>query len=187
MKPFNSLLGETYEIVTPHYRAVAEAVSHHPPIVALNCQGEGYTINKMVKPGLKFTGKQLKVTEKYRYFITFSNGHKVSMDTPDVLVGNLLIGSTYVEPVGTSDCINYDTGEKCEIDFKARGWTTKNTNQCSAIIKDKNGKAKYEISGKYTESLEYKNLETGEKTLLWTAPDQPENSQLMYHMNRFAL
>lgn len=50
------------------------------------------------------------------------------MDTPDVLVGNLLIGSTYVEPVGTSDCINYDTGEKCEIDFKARGWTTKNTN-----------------------------------------------------------
>lgn len=37
MKPFNSLLGETYEIVTPTYRAVAEAVSHHPPVVALNC------------------------------------------------------------------------------------------------------------------------------------------------------
>lgn len=79
------------------------------------------------------------------------------------MVGNLLIGTTYVEPVGTSDCTNHDTGEKVEIDFKARGWTTKNINQCSAVVKDKNGKAKFEISGKYNESLEYKNLETGEK------------------------
>ena len=90
----------------------------------------------MVKPGLKFTGKQLKVTEKYRYFIKFSNGHTVSLDTPDVLVGNLLIGTTYVEPVGTSEIVNHDTGEKVEIEFKARGWTTKNINLCSAVIKD---------------------------------------------------
>jgi len=36
-KPFNSLLGETYELVTPTYRAISEAVSHHPPVTALNC------------------------------------------------------------------------------------------------------------------------------------------------------
>ena len=58
-KPFNSLLGETYELVTPTYRAVSEAVSHHPPVTALNCQGEGYTLNKLTHPILKFTGKQL--------------------------------------------------------------------------------------------------------------------------------
>lgn len=36
-KPFNALLGETYELVTPTYRAISEAVSHHPPVTALNC------------------------------------------------------------------------------------------------------------------------------------------------------
>jgi len=36
-KPFNPLLGETYELVTPTYRLFSEAVSHHPPIVSFNC------------------------------------------------------------------------------------------------------------------------------------------------------
>jgi hypothetical protein len=36
-KPFNPLLGETYELVSPKYRFLAELVSHHPPILAMNC------------------------------------------------------------------------------------------------------------------------------------------------------
>lgn len=36
-KPFNPLLGETYELVTPKYRFFAEQVSHHPPIQCMNC------------------------------------------------------------------------------------------------------------------------------------------------------
>jgi hypothetical protein len=36
-KPFNPLLGETYELVTPTFRYYSEMVSHHPPIIALNC------------------------------------------------------------------------------------------------------------------------------------------------------
>ena len=34
LKPFNSLLGETYEIVTSKYRMITEQVGHHPPITA---------------------------------------------------------------------------------------------------------------------------------------------------------
>ena len=36
-KPFNPLLGETFELVTDKYSFLAEQVSHHPPITALNC------------------------------------------------------------------------------------------------------------------------------------------------------
>jgi hypothetical protein len=36
-KPFNPLLGETYELVTPEFRFFGEMVSHHPPICAFNC------------------------------------------------------------------------------------------------------------------------------------------------------
>jgi hypothetical protein len=34
-KPFNSLLGETYELVTTKFRFFAEMVCHHPPIFAM--------------------------------------------------------------------------------------------------------------------------------------------------------
>lgn len=43
-KPFNSLLGETYELVTANYRAVAEQVSHHPPITAIHCESTLYDV-----------------------------------------------------------------------------------------------------------------------------------------------
>jgi hypothetical protein len=36
-KPFNPLLGETFELVTDKFRFLAEQVSHHPPITALEC------------------------------------------------------------------------------------------------------------------------------------------------------
>lgn len=40
-KPFNPLLGETFEFVTQgnKHRFIAEQVSHHPPIVAYELQG----------------------------------------------------------------------------------------------------------------------------------------------------
>ena len=40
-KPFNPILGETYEQVTDKYRFFSEQVSHHPPITAFHFEGEG--------------------------------------------------------------------------------------------------------------------------------------------------
>ena len=33
-KPFNPLLGETFECITPKFRYFSESVSHHPPVSA---------------------------------------------------------------------------------------------------------------------------------------------------------
>jgi len=33
-KPFNPILGETYELEGPNFQFVAEQVSHHPPVTA---------------------------------------------------------------------------------------------------------------------------------------------------------
>lgn len=45
-KPFNPLLGETYELVNSKFRFFIEAVSHHPPIAAFDCQGENFRYYK---------------------------------------------------------------------------------------------------------------------------------------------
>lgn len=41
-KPFNPILGETFEYVQKGYRFVSEQVSHHPPITACHIEGPGY-------------------------------------------------------------------------------------------------------------------------------------------------
>ena len=39
-KPFNPLLGETYELVNKNIEFISEQVSHHPPITANYCRGK---------------------------------------------------------------------------------------------------------------------------------------------------
>jgi hypothetical protein len=46
-KPFNPMLGETFEYLTKEYKFYSEAVSHHPPIFALNIEHETYEINRV--------------------------------------------------------------------------------------------------------------------------------------------
>mmetsp|Transcript_25632 Transcript_25632/g.39441 ORF Transcript_25632/g.39441 Transcript_25632/m.39441 type:complete len:132 (+) Transcript_25632:1431-1826(+) len=58
-KPFNPMLGETYEVVAPNYRAISEQVSHHPPVMAMKCEGEGFTMEKTMQATVKFTGKSI--------------------------------------------------------------------------------------------------------------------------------
>ena len=65
---------------------------------------------------------------------------------------------------------NHSNGEKCELDFKARGWSTANTFDVSGIVKNMDGEPKFELSGKYTEKIECKNLETGEVLTIFEAP-----------------
>ena len=39
-KPFNPLLGETFEFVTDDFEYLAEQVTHHPPVTACYCRGK---------------------------------------------------------------------------------------------------------------------------------------------------
>mmetsp|Transcript_25632 Transcript_25632/g.39440 ORF Transcript_25632/g.39440 Transcript_25632/m.39440 type:complete len:177 (+) Transcript_25632:1941-2471(+) len=82
---------------------------------------------------------------------------------------------------------NHLTGEKCELEFKARGWTSKNKEALEGKIKDKSGKVKYTLTGKYTEKILLTDTESGEVSEIWTAPPKPEKNNLMYGMNSFAL
>lgn len=43
-KPFNSLLGETYEILEEDFELICEQLSHHPPVSGLYCKTSDFTI-----------------------------------------------------------------------------------------------------------------------------------------------
>ena len=42
-KPFNPILGETFEMRRMGFDYIAEQVSHHPPISAYHIEGKNYT------------------------------------------------------------------------------------------------------------------------------------------------
>jgi len=61
-KPFNPVLGETYELLTPDFRFMSEQVSHHPPISAL-C---GHNNNFEVYAHTEVTGSFKKMSLRYK-------------------------------------------------------------------------------------------------------------------------
>jgi hypothetical protein len=62
-KPFNPLLGETYEMIREDkgFKFVSEKVSHHPPIMASHAESAKYTVfqDNLVKT--KFWGKSMEL------------------------------------------------------------------------------------------------------------------------------
>jgi hypothetical protein len=83
--------------------------------------------------------------------------------------------------------MNHTTGDKCEIEYKIRGWSGKNKEVIHGEIRNSLGEPKYHIDGKYSDKLILKNLETEEEKEIWTAPNYPENHLLMFGMSSFSL
>lgn len=93
-KPFNPLLGETYELVTPHYKFLAEQVQHSPPIVAFSYEGEGYRQwghNEMLSSfkggSLEFRATGLKYIQ-----ILGSEDEVITIKRPESSANNLIMG-----------------------------------------------------------------------------------------------
>ena len=64
-KPFNPMLGETYEFISTDFRFMAETVSHHPPTFALSMEGQNFTSTAISSSFIKFNGKSVHVTQNY--------------------------------------------------------------------------------------------------------------------------
>lgn len=75
------------------------------------------------------------------------------------------------------------------MDFPGRGYFSSVKEGLKVVIKNASGESVYEISGKYTELLEMKNLSTGEVTEVFRMPENylPQNSEKMFHLSNFGL
>ncbi|KAI4905810.1 hypothetical protein NFI96_017015 [Prochilodus magdalenae] len=111
-KPFNPLLGETYELdrlQESGYRSLCEQVSHHPPAAAHHAISErGWTLRQEITVASKFRGKYLSIMPLGTIHCIFekSNNHytwkKVNTTVHNIIVGKLWIDQTplFGQPVG---------------------------------------------------------------------------------------
>nr|XP_016472418.1 PREDICTED: oxysterol-binding protein-related protein 1B-like isoform X2 [Nicotiana tabacum] len=196
-KPFNPLLGETYEADYPDkgVRFISEKVSHHPMILACLCAGRGWKFWGDTNLKSKFWGRSIQLDPVGVLTLEFDDGEVFRWNKVTTSIYNIIIGKLYCDHYGTM-YIRGNRDYSCKLKFKEQSIVERNPHQVHGVIHDKNGKRVATISGKWDESLHYSmgdssSEDVGQDSeskshLLWKR-SKPSNYQTKYNFTRFAI
>lgn len=130
-KPFNPLLGETFELVRSSrekpggFRLLVEKVQHRPVKLAMQAESATWSLSQSAAPGQKFWGKSAEITTdgRVRVVLRLPDGSDelYSWNIATMFLRNVVMGEKYVEPVGTMNVVNDSTGHKAAVEFRSKG------------------------------------------------------------------
>lgn len=187
-KPFNPMLGETFELVREDlgFRFVAEKVTHHP--VRMACQAEslnngGWCYAQSPSPVQKFWGKSVELNNDGRARVVLhASGEHYSWSQATCFLRNVIAGEKYVEPVQTMTVQNETNGMRAVVTFKSGGMFSGRSEDVSVQLLDKDSPLPIGLAGKWTESL--KRSDTG--ATIWTAGSLVPDAPKVYGFTTFA-
>lgn len=123
-KPFNPMLGETFELVREDkgFRFVAEKVIHRPVRMACHAEATNWTFTQSPTPVQKFWGKSFEINTDGRARVFLHDaGEHYSWTVASSFLKNVIAGEKYIEPNGTMTILCETTGAKAVCSFKAGG------------------------------------------------------------------
>ncbi|KAK5661293.1 hypothetical protein OQA88_11188 [Cercophora sp. LCS_1] len=130
-KPFNPLLGETFELVRSDkevpggFRLIVEKVCHRPVRLAMQADSASWSFTQSPAPSQKFWGKSAEITTEGRVRVALrlpEGGDELySWNIATVFLRNVVMGEKYVEPVGTMTVACDSTGAKGVVEFRSKG------------------------------------------------------------------
>lgn len=189
-KPFNPLLGETYELVREdrHLRFVAEKVLHHPPVLAVHAEGKGWKCDGWSAVKNKFWGKSLELIPEGSLRLEFDDGDAFTFQKPSSFMRNLLAGNKYLEHVGELTVTNEDTGQRAVVEFKEGNmWgSSSSRNQVLGSVYDEQGKKVTGLKGKWSDNLA-RQKDAENYQILWEANEMPAEAEKYYGFTYFAM
>lgn len=162
-KPFNPLLGETYELVSSekNFRICCEQVSHHPPISAVHSESLKMNENQVlwkyygsVNPHMKLNvlSACVEAFPEGIQTIEFPHlGETYTYHNLKVSAHNLILGKLWFEYTGRTEIINHKLKLKCILDFKPYSWFKGQVNRVEGYILDANDNKIALLSGKWDE------------------------------------
>ncbi|VEU22860.1 DEKNAAC103942 [Brettanomyces naardenensis] len=119
-KPFNPLLGETFEMVRPDLgiRLISEKVVHRPVIFAAQVDSQHWAISHCFCPQQKFYGKTAEITIDGKVLLQYDYGETYEWSQPTTVLKNVisLTGEKYTEPTATMT-VHSNTGYKAVVTF----------------------------------------------------------------------
>uniref|UniRef100_A0A7N6AZ42 Oxysterol-binding protein n=1 Tax=Anabas testudineus TaxID=64144 RepID=A0A7N6AZ42_ANATE len=156
-KPFNPVLGETYECDRPDkgFRFIAEQVSHHPPVSACHADSKNFTFWQDVRWKNKFWGKSMEIVPMGTTHVTLpAFGDHYEWNKVTSCIHNILSGQRWIEHYGEMAIKNINSDAcQCKVTFvKAKSWSS-TVNEVQGVITDLKGKVVHSIFGKWHESV----------------------------------
>ena len=210
-KPFNPLLGETYEFDRRDdlgFRMICEQVSHHPPIAAIHVDSadigpnSGWTFWSEISLESKFRGKYLDVNPLGQVNVKFhATGNHYTWHKVTTTAHNIIVGKLWMDQSGDAEIVNHKTGDYCKHKYFPYSYISRDTpRKVSGVIMDKNDKAHYVMSGTWDSHMDCAKIDSVNdtnrskplyKTLqpkqLWHKNSLPINAEKMYFFSTFAL
>jgi hypothetical protein len=189
-KPFNPMLGETFELVREDkgFRFLAEKVVHRPVRMACQAEAQEWTFIQSPMPVQKFWGKsaELNTDGRVRIFLHASQEH-YSWTIATSYLRNIIAGEKYIEPSGTMTIVSETSGAKAVCTFKAGGMFAGRSEEVSIQTFDATGALlPAGATGKWTQSLELTtNTQPTGKTL-WRVGDLVPSPEKHYGLTTFA-
>ncbi|XP_012078163.1 oxysterol-binding protein-related protein 1C isoform X2 [Jatropha curcas] len=196
-KPFNPLLGETYEADYPDkgIRFFSEKVSHHPMVVACHCEGIGWKFWGDSNLKSKFWGRSIQLDPVGVLTLEFDDGEVFQWSKVTTSIYNLILGKLYCDHYGTMR-IDGNRDYSCKLKFKEQSIIDRNPHQVQGIVQDRSGKRVASLFGKWDESMHYVNGDCPTKGkgyeslkdahLLWKR-SKPPQFPTRYNLTRFAI
>ncbi|XP_061374384.1 oxysterol-binding protein-related protein 1C-like [Gastrolobium bilobum] len=196
-KPFNPLLGETYEAEYPDkgIRFISEKVSHHPMIIACHCEGSGWRFWGDSDLKSKFWGRSIQLDPVGILTLEFDDGEVFRWSKVTTSIYNLILGKLYSDHYGTMR-VEGNREYSCKIKFKEQSIIDRNPHQVHGILEDKKGRTVANLFGKWDESLycviggnsgKGKGSNVASKPQLLWKRSQPPEHQTRYNLTQFAI
>lgn len=95
-----------------------QQVSHHPPMLALHCEGKGWKCWSEFGLSSKFRGKYLQVNPVDISHLEFpEHGYHYTWHKVTTTIHNIIVGKLWVDNHGDMVITNHTTGDRCLLKF----------------------------------------------------------------------
>ncbi|KAM6964428.1 oxysterol-binding protein-related protein 7 isoform 1-T2 [Tautogolabrus adspersus] len=190
-KPFNPVLGETYEFVKEDrgFRLISEQVCHHPPISACHAESDNFSFWQDQRWKNKFWGKSLEILPTGMVNVTLPRfGDHYEWNKVVTCIHNVLSQQRYLEHYGEVTIRNLKSNVcTCKITFvKSRYWGSEtNKNEVQGTVLDQSGSVIHRFGGLWHEGIFCDTLPTPK--CVWKPNPMPKDYLLYYGFSTFAM
>ena len=189
-KPFNPMLGETYELVREDkgFRFFAEKVLHRPVRMACQAEAQEWTFIQSPTPMQKFWGKSAEINTdgRVRIFLHASGEH-YSWTLATSYLRNVIAGEKYLEPSGTMTIVSETTGAKAVCTFKAGGMFAGRSEEVLVQAFDNAGSILPSgATGKWTTDLQLTSNGQPTGKTIWKVGSLVDKAEKHYGLTTFA-
>ncbi|XP_048416463.1 oxysterol-binding protein-related protein 7 isoform X5 [Stegostoma tigrinum] len=197
-KPFNPVLGETYECIREDkgFRFIGEQVSHHPPVSVCHAESENFLFWQDVRWKNKFWGKSLEIVPVGMVNVSLPKyvadseavsgfGDHYQWNKITSCIHNILSGQRWIEHYGEVTITSITNSVcHCRLTFcKTKYWNS-NVNEVHGCVMDQSGKVIHQLFGKWHEGLSCGGPQSAK--CIWKPHAIPKDHESYYGFTTFA-